>query len=295
MRIRTIKPEWLSSQKLASSSDAARVLSVALILMSDDYGRGRGSLAEIAMQVWRYDMTRDDGAKARETLAKVRETLEELSATGFVRVYQVNGDDFFELPGWASHQRVDKPGKSKIPESYQDHKNIRETVAKNTVTLATDQGSGIRDQGKDQGEDQGEGASASAASDADAAAKAEEEAAKRAAALRYRKLVTLGWKTASDAMKASGHGGSWLMKNEQNECWPMLAEWALRTERARADIGQTVSAEDAIGEAVQEWVSSGFATGSGWNPENFCKNPDRYFLKDGIKAREAWEKRAGLK
>jgi hypothetical protein len=47
-RIRTIKPEWLEDELLAAASDEARVLSVALILMADDYGRGRASLATIA-------------------------------------------------------------------------------------------------------------------------------------------------------------------------------------------------------------------------------------------------------
>ena len=147
MRIRTIKPEWLSSQKLAGASDSARVMSVALILMADDHGRGRGSIAEIAMQVWRYEMTREDGAKARETLAKVRETLAELSATGFVTLYQVDGDDFFELPGWSNHQKVDKPGKARIPPASPAPEKVRETPEKVLGTLATDQGSGIRDQG----------------------------------------------------------------------------------------------------------------------------------------------------
>jgi hypothetical protein len=47
-RIRSIKPEWLDDEKIAGASDEARVLSVALILMSDDYGRGRAALAAIA-------------------------------------------------------------------------------------------------------------------------------------------------------------------------------------------------------------------------------------------------------
>jgi hypothetical protein len=287
VRIRTIKPEWLLSRSVASLSADARLLSVGLILMADDEGRGRAGLETIVAEVWRYHA---GPQKCEETYRTATVALRELSDAGFVVLYEVDGTEYFCLPSFARHQVINKKSSSKIPAPY---------LASGRTTVAvpedyqTEQGTGIRDQGK---EVEGEGgASASAASDADAAAKAEEEAAKRAAALRYRKLVTLGWKTASDAMKANGHGGHRSMTDDQDACWREFARWALRTERARAAIGQTVSAEDAIAEAVQEWVSGGSATGSGWNPQTFCNCPDRYFLKDGIKAREAWKKRAGLK
>jgi hypothetical protein len=114
-RIRTIKPEWLEDELLAGASDEARVLSVALILMSDDHGRGRASIAAIAAGAWRHQMERDDGAHAPETLAKASRALRELVAIGFVRLYEVSRQRYFELPNWSKHQRVDKPGKPRVP------------------------------------------------------------------------------------------------------------------------------------------------------------------------------------
>ena len=40
-RIRSIKPEWLEDERMVMASSDARVLSIALILMADDYGNGR--------------------------------------------------------------------------------------------------------------------------------------------------------------------------------------------------------------------------------------------------------------
>ena len=107
-RIRTVKPEWLEHEKMASCSDAARVLSIALVLCADDHGNGRGADQYLASQAWAY--SRDP----REAVEKVRDALEELSGWFVVR-YQFNGQTYFHLPGWASHQRVDKPGKPRVP------------------------------------------------------------------------------------------------------------------------------------------------------------------------------------
>lgn len=115
-RIRTLKPEWLDDEMLASSSNAARLLSVTLILVADDHGRGRGSVPELAMSAWRFEMARDDGARASEVLARTREAIRELSALRFVELYQVDGQSYFQIRNWAKHQKVDHPAKPRIPE-----------------------------------------------------------------------------------------------------------------------------------------------------------------------------------
>ena len=51
-RIRSIKPEWLEDELLAQCSDAARVLSIALILLADDYGNGRAGALYLAGRVF---------------------------------------------------------------------------------------------------------------------------------------------------------------------------------------------------------------------------------------------------
>jgi hypothetical protein len=142
MRIRTVKPEWLEDQVLASASDAARMLSVALILMADDHGRGRASLAEVAVQAWRYEMAREDGAHAREVLAKAREALRELSEARFVTLYTVEGQQYFAIRTWDKHQKVDHKSKPRIPEPpsevIESSRESRETLGEVVETLAPD-------------------------------------------------------------------------------------------------------------------------------------------------------------
>jgi uncharacterized phage protein (TIGR02220 family) len=130
-RIRTIKPEWLENQRLGSCSDAARLLSIALILLADDHGRGRAATAYLAGQAWTYTL-----AKVPETLARVSAALSELVAIGYVRLYEVEGQEYFEILGWSRHQKVDKPGKPRVPDPTLG--KIRDTLAKVPETLATD-------------------------------------------------------------------------------------------------------------------------------------------------------------
>lgn len=114
-RIRTVKPEWLEDELLAAATDEARVLSIGLILVADDYGNGRASIATIAAEVWRYALERDDGAGAPEVLAKASRAFRELLAIGFIGTWSEGGQRYFTIRNWARHQRVDKPGKPLVP------------------------------------------------------------------------------------------------------------------------------------------------------------------------------------
>lgn len=130
-RIRTVKPEWLEDELLAAASDEARVLSIALILMADDYGNGRASMAQIASEAWRYELERDDGEHARETLAKASRASRELLAIGFLEMYEVDSQKYFHLRNWSKHQKVDHPGSPRIPgPKTATNPTIRESVAR---------------------------------------------------------------------------------------------------------------------------------------------------------------------
>ncbi len=107
-RIRTLKPEWLDDEKLGAISDAARLLSVALILLSDDHGRGRANPVKLGASVWGFSADLD---LPRRTAANLRELLE----AGFVRLYAVRGQAYFEICNWRKHQRIDNAGKPRWP------------------------------------------------------------------------------------------------------------------------------------------------------------------------------------
>ena len=120
MRIRSVKPEWLSDELLAAASDEARLLSIGLILMADDEGRGRGSLAAVVAEVWRFEAAREDGARAPEVFARARRALAELSAIGWVVLYEDSGQKYFWIRNFTKHQKIDKPTKSKFPPPCED-------------------------------------------------------------------------------------------------------------------------------------------------------------------------------
>jgi hypothetical protein len=103
-RIRTVKPEWLEDELLALASSDARVLSIALMLLADDHGRGRANPVMLAGQVF--------PGKPLETLSKA---LEELKVARYVIAYEVDGQSYFAIRNWEKHQKVDKPGKERVP------------------------------------------------------------------------------------------------------------------------------------------------------------------------------------
>lgn len=102
MRIRTIKPEWLEDERMAEASSDARVLSIALILLADDAGRGRLNRATAA-RCFPADPVTFDRAFA------------ELSGW-FVERYEVRGQGYYAIVNWSKHQRIDKPSKPRTPE-----------------------------------------------------------------------------------------------------------------------------------------------------------------------------------
>lgn len=134
-RIRSIKPEWLDDERLAECSSDARVLSIALLLEADDHGNGRAWVTGLAGRVF--------PGKPRETLAKA---LEELRAIRYVLLYEVDGQHYFSIRNWLKHQKVDHPGKPKVPppntgntQEVPHLARIRETLVLVPDTLAPDQ------------------------------------------------------------------------------------------------------------------------------------------------------------
>lgn len=133
MRIRTIKPEWLDDERLVLASPEARVLSIALIILADDYGNGRANRTILAARV--FPGSRDP----RETLASAIETL---AGAGFIDLYEVDGQSYYSIRNWAKHQKVDHPSKPQVPGKpavSESSRDSRETIASPRESLALDQ------------------------------------------------------------------------------------------------------------------------------------------------------------
>jgi hypothetical protein len=104
-RIRSIKPEWLEDEALLNCSAEARVISIGLLLLADDHGNGRGSEIYLSSRIFPL-------AESTETL---RNGVSELVKINFVELYRLNGQTYFSIRNWKKHQRVDKPGKPRVP------------------------------------------------------------------------------------------------------------------------------------------------------------------------------------
>ena len=142
-RIRTIKPEFWTSESIGRLSRDARLCFISMWNLADDSGRLRGGFAYLSGAAFPYD------ADARE---KMQSWISELVREGMVRRYIAgDGNTYIDIPKWLTHQKIDKPSPSKIP-AFTEHSTS--IPRKLTEASPLEQGTGNRDQGEDLVEDQ---------------------------------------------------------------------------------------------------------------------------------------------
>lgn len=151
MRIRSTKPEFWRSERVALLSWDARLVLKGLESYVDDNGVGKDDMALILGDVFSRDML----ANPRDTLARVSASVSELAEHGFLHRYEADGTRLLYLSWWDSNQRIDRPGKGRLPRpdgtmEYKDSE-IRDSVASPPDTLAP----GTEEQGNRGTEDQG--------------------------------------------------------------------------------------------------------------------------------------------
>ena len=104
-RIRTVKPEFWTDEKLSACPMQARLLFLALFNEADDWGLLKANPTFIANRVFPY-----------ETLAEhVQEWLAELERGRFLLGYTVGDCLYYAIRTWHRHQRVDHPGNPECP------------------------------------------------------------------------------------------------------------------------------------------------------------------------------------
>ncbi|MBF6291827.1 hypothetical protein IU454_08110 [Nocardia farcinica] len=129
MRIRSTKPEFWRSERIAALSWDSRLVLKGLESYVDDNGVGKDDVALIVADVFPRDML----ANPRETVARVSEAVSELHRHGFIHRYEVDGTRLLYISWWEAVQRIDKPGKGRFPrpDGTMDYREsvIRESVA----------------------------------------------------------------------------------------------------------------------------------------------------------------------
>jgi hypothetical protein len=147
-RIRTIKPEFWTDQKMSRLDALTRLVYVCLWSMADDEGRLEGDAVAV----------RSFGFPCQD-VEQIDAAIDALAELGRIGVYTDGGNQYIQIIRWSAHQRIDKPANSKLPPPPQNHSpKIRElqgSIREDSPTIREDspldQGSGIQDQGSGSG------------------------------------------------------------------------------------------------------------------------------------------------
>lgn len=105
-RMRTIKPGFFTSEDVSVLPLRARLTWIGLWTHCDDHGRTKELVKLIKAAVWPLDDV---------SLRDIGEDLELLADAGLVVRYAVDGGRFVAVQNWHFHQKVNRPGDTKIP------------------------------------------------------------------------------------------------------------------------------------------------------------------------------------
>lgn len=127
-RIRTIKPELLEDAITAGVSAEAFRLFIGMILLADDYGRLRAEPDWLQCQVfWK-----------KRNITQMAELVAELSP--LVLFYEDREQKYAAIRNWSKHQKVNHPGKCRIPEPSSNLLKSSEDSSKSQESLLPDHG-----------------------------------------------------------------------------------------------------------------------------------------------------------
>ena len=98
-RIRTIKPEFWTSEQIVECSTTARLLFIGMWNFCDDGGNLTASLKGLKLRVLPADNL---------SLAKINGMVQELISSRLLREYSVNDCKYWHVTGW-HHQKIEKP------------------------------------------------------------------------------------------------------------------------------------------------------------------------------------------
>ena len=102
-RIRTIKPEFWTDEKILNSSPSARLLFLGLLNFADDEGNIEGGCVSIKAKIFPCDNI------------KVGPLLSELCENRLITPYGIEDDDYYHINNFHKHQRIDKKSKPRCP------------------------------------------------------------------------------------------------------------------------------------------------------------------------------------
>lgn len=142
-RIRSIKPDFFTSETIAQLDMTDRLLFIGLWTHVDDNGVCRDVPALMKAAVFPLD---ED-----VTLMRVAGGLMRLAELGLVVRYMVGGKAYLAVSTWSEHQKVQHPGKPRYPEPDQAQEDCVRVSCESHEVLTPEQGAGSSEQGEEQG------------------------------------------------------------------------------------------------------------------------------------------------
>ncbi|TDQ12204.1 hypothetical protein [Pedobacter metabolipauper] len=127
-RIRTIKPEFWTDEKVGELKRDERLLFLGLLNLADDEGALKATPAFIKGQIFAYDEDL--------TIADVKVWLEGLTLVKMLLPFDHNGEKFFLIRTFKDHQKINRPTPSKIPKNVLT--SILNAYSLNTHGILTD-------------------------------------------------------------------------------------------------------------------------------------------------------------
>lgn len=115
-RIRTIKPEFWTSEQVVMCSYRARLLFIGMLCFCDDNGVHQKSYMRLKMEVLPGDNC---------TIDDIRVAINELIKANLIMEYEIDQKEFWLVTGFKQHQKIDKPTyKFPLPNNYKNQHNL---------------------------------------------------------------------------------------------------------------------------------------------------------------------------
>ncbi|HEX6682130.1 MAG TPA: hypothetical protein VF062_05020 [Candidatus Limnocylindrales bacterium] len=109
MRIRSIRPEFWTSEDVAAMDWPTRLVYIGLWSYVDDNGVGRDDARLITAALFALD------EDFRESYRRVTGALSHLSEHSQITRYLVDGKPYLHISAWSKHQRIEKASKGRYP------------------------------------------------------------------------------------------------------------------------------------------------------------------------------------
>ena len=128
MRIRSIRPEFWSSEDIAALDWHERLVYIGLWSYVDDNGVGRDVERLIVTELFPLD---DD---LTEASVRVHGALKSLEAGGQVTRYRVKGKRYLHIAAWEKHQKINRPTAGRYPLPTSSDAEIHEPLSESSVS-----------------------------------------------------------------------------------------------------------------------------------------------------------------